>query len=54
MLPDGGRVPSGHGSIPFDHWGAPCAGGRHHRHWSCMEGLKDPRRPASLMHAYIV
>ena len=23
--PDGGRVPSGHGSIPFDHHGAPCA-----------------------------
>ena len=27
MLPDGGRVPSGHGSIPFDHQGAPCADG---------------------------
>ena len=23
MRPDGGRVPSGHGSIPFDHQGAP-------------------------------
>jgi hypothetical protein len=32
MLPDGGWVPSGHGSIPFDHQGAPCADGRHHRH----------------------
>jgi hypothetical protein len=25
MLPYGGRVPRGHGSIPFDHEGAPCA-----------------------------
>jgi len=24
MLPDGGRVPRGHGSVPFDHQGAPC------------------------------
>jgi len=32
MLPDGGRVPKGHGSIPFGHQGAPCADGRHHRH----------------------
>jgi hypothetical protein len=32
MLPDGGRVPSGHGRIPFDHQGAPCADGRHYRH----------------------
>ena len=23
MLPDEGRVPSGHGGIPFDHQGAP-------------------------------
>ena len=38
MLPDGGRAPSGHGSIPFDHQGAPCADGRHHRHWSGTEG----------------
>ena len=42
----------GHGSIPFDHEGAPCASGRHHR--QRHGGLKDPRRPASLMHAYIV
>ena len=34
MLPDGGRVPRGHGSTPFDHEGAPCADSRHHRHWS--------------------
>jgi hypothetical protein len=32
MLPDGRRVPRGHGSIPFDHHPAPCADGRHHRH----------------------
>jgi len=25
MLPDGRKVPRGHGSIPFDHEGAPCA-----------------------------
>ena len=54
MLPDGGRVPRGRGSIPFDHEGAPCTDGRYHRHWSGTAGLKDPRRPASLMHAYIV
>jgi hypothetical protein len=39
MLPDGGRVPSGQGSIPFDHQGAPCA----------SRGLRDevhgPRGP---------
>jgi hypothetical protein len=38
MLPDGGRVPSGHGRIPFDHEGAPCADGGHHRHWSSTQG----------------
>jgi len=27
-------VPRGHGSIPFDHEGAPCADSRHHWHWS--------------------
>ena len=54
MLPDGGRAPSGHGSIPFDHQGAPCADGRHHRHLSGTARLKDLRRPASLMHAYMV
>jgi AcrR family transcriptional regulator len=27
-----GRVPSGHGSIIFDHEGAPCINSRHHRH----------------------
>ena len=30
------------------------ADGRHRRHWSGTQGLKDPRRPASLVHAYIV
>jgi hypothetical protein len=46
-------VPSGHGSIPFDHQCAPCrrqAPPALKRH----AGLKDPRRSASLMHAYIV
>ena len=53
MLPDGGRVPSGHGSIPLDHHGAP-------RRWPAPPtlerhaGLKDPRRPVALMHACIV
>ena len=37
MLPDGGRVPSGHGSIPFDHQGPPCADGRH---WSGTQGWR--------------
>ena len=53
MLPDGGRVPSGHGSIPFDHHGAPrrrSAPPTLERH----TGLKDPRRPVALMHACIV
>jgi hypothetical protein len=40
MLPDGGRVPSGPGSIPFDYQGAPCADGRHHRHWSGTQGWR--------------
>jgi hypothetical protein len=53
MLPDGRRVPEGRGSIPFDHRArrAPTAG------TTALElhgGLKDPRRPASVMHAYIV
>jgi hypothetical protein len=34
-----GRVPSGHGSIPFNHHhGAPCTNGRHYRHWSGTQG----------------
>ena len=40
MLPDGGRVPSGHGSIPFDYQGPPCADGRHYRHWSGTQGWR--------------
>ncbi len=46
-------MPSGPGSIPFDHQGAP----RRRQAPPALErytGLKDPRRPASLMHAYIV
>ena len=29
-MPRTGRVPKGHGSVLFDHQGAPCADGRHH------------------------
>jgi hypothetical protein len=53
MLPDGGRVPSGHGSITFDHQGAP----RRRQAPPALErytGPKDLRRLASLMHACIV
>jgi hypothetical protein len=49
MLPDGGRVPTGHGSIPFDRQSAPrrrLAPPALRRH----AGMRDPRRPASLMH----
>ena len=42
MLPDGGGAPRGYGSIPFDHQGAPCANGRHHRHWSGTEAEGGP------------
>ena len=54
MLPDGGRVPRGPWQHPLRPAG--CAVRRRQappvlkRH----AGLKDPRRPASLMHAYIV
>ena len=54
MLPNGGKGTQGPWQHPFDHGGAPCADGRCHRHWSGTGGLKDPRRPASLMHAYIL
>jgi hypothetical protein len=46
-------MPRGHG-IPSTTRGAPCADGRHYRHWSGTARLKDPRRPALLMHACIV
>ena len=51
--PGRGRVPKGHGSIPFDHQGAP----RRRQAPPALKrhaGLKDPRRLASLLHAYIV
>ena len=40
MLPDGGKGARGCGSIPFDYQGAPCAYGRHHRHWSGTPGRR--------------
>jgi hypothetical protein len=46
-------VPKGRGRIPFDHHDAP----RRRQAPPALKrraGLKDPRRPASLMHAYIV
>jgi hypothetical protein len=33
MLPEGEGA-QGPGSIPLNHEGASCAGGKHHRHWS--------------------
>ena len=53
MLPDGERVPSqGAWQHPFDHKGAL----RRRQAPPALEWhrLKDPWRPASLMHAYIV
>ena len=53
MLPDGRRVPAAMAASPFDHQGAP----RRPQAPPVLErhaGLKDPRRPASLVHAYIV
>ncbi len=45
VLPDGGRVPRGNGRIPFDHEGAPCAGGRRHRHGEHLAGqMRSPAR----------
>jgi hypothetical protein len=54
MLPDGERVPGGHGSIPLDHQGRAVRRRQAPPALERRAGLKDPRRSASLLHACIV